>query len=176
MCRLVTNIYYKIHSLGVVNNFFSPDLIFSRLTGFGPSRLTFSNASSTLFTNFSDSALLHQYILILWFPKPRDSKILFARSICFCAVKLPFLNWHSLGRHPTITTPSAPDFIAYNRCFTSILPVHRSLIIFMDGVYFKRATPAKSAAPYPHFKQTNVIILYLYSMFNSLLMVICLRS
>jgi hypothetical protein len=74
---------------------------------------------------------------------------------------LPVLNWHSFGRQPTITTPSAPDLIAYKRCFISILPVHRSLIIFTDGEYFKRETPAKSAAPYPHFKQTNVIILYL---------------
>ncbi|MFW9827388.1 MAG: hypothetical protein ACFFEY_07355 [Candidatus Thorarchaeota archaeon] len=40
-------------------------------------------------------------------------------------------------------------------CFKSILPVHLTLIILTEDVYFKRDTPAKSAALYPHFKQAN---------------------
>ncbi|MHA1196442.1 MAG: hypothetical protein ACTSRH_10805 [Promethearchaeota archaeon] len=56
-------------------------------------------------------------------------------------------------------TPSAPDLIAYKICFTSTRPVHLTLIIFTIGVYFNLETPAKSAAPYPHFKQANIIIL-----------------
>jgi hypothetical protein len=62
-------------------------------------------------------------------------------------VKFPTLNWHSSGRHPTTITPSAPVLIANKMCFTSILPVHLTLIIFTEGVYFNRETPAKSAAP-----------------------------
>jgi len=80
-------------------------------------------------------------------PKPRLSSNLFAKSTCFCAVKFPDLNWHSSGLHPTTITPSAPDFIAYKINLTSTLPVQRTFIIFTEGVYFKRETPAKSAAP-----------------------------
>ena len=58
----------------------------------------------------------------------------------------------------------------YNICFTSILPVHLTLMIFIDGVYFSLETPARSAALYPHFKQANTIILKLSTaMFNHLL-------
>ena len=67
--------------------------------------------------------------------------------MCLAAVKFPDLNWHSSGRHPTTITPSAPDFIANKMCFTSILPVHLNFTIFTVGVYLRRDTPAKSAAP-----------------------------
>ncbi|MFX1431623.1 MAG: hypothetical protein ACFFCY_15770 [Promethearchaeota archaeon] len=50
-------------------------------------------------------------------------------------------------------------------CLTSILPVHLTLIIFIEGEYFNRETPAKSAALYPHFKQAKTIILSVFSMF-----------
>ncbi len=112
----------------------------------------------TLFTNLSASAPLNQYWLILWPPSPLFSSILFAKSTCVLALKLPFLYAHSFFRHPTIITPSAPDIIAKRRCLRSTLPVHLSLIIFTEGVYFRRDTPARSAALYPHFKQANMII------------------
>lgn len=127
--------------------------------GLGPDLFTFSYASSTLLTNFSASALLSQYILTLRLPNPRFSKILLAKSTCLCALKFPSLNWHSFGRHPTTITPSAPAFMLYKMCFTSTLPVHLTLIIFTDAVYFIRETPAKSAALYPHFRQANITIL-----------------
>jgi len=79
-------------------------------------------------------------------PRPLDASILFAKSTCLWAVKLPFLNWHSSGRHPTIITPSAPDRMLNKICFKSTLPVHLTLIIFTVVVYFNRETPAKSAA------------------------------
>ncbi|MFW9968909.1 MAG: hypothetical protein ACFFDF_01830 [Candidatus Odinarchaeota archaeon] len=67
------------------------------------------------------------------------------------------MNWHSLGRHPTIITPSAPEIMLYRICFRSILPVHLTFTIFTEDVYFNLETPAKSAALYPHFKQANTI-------------------
>ena len=39
--------------------------------------------------------------------------------------------------------------------------MQRIFIILTEGVYLKRDTPARSAAPYPHFKQANISILKL---------------
>ncbi|MFX0027615.1 MAG: hypothetical protein ACFE8B_00275 [Candidatus Hermodarchaeota archaeon] len=44
-------------------------------------------------------------------------------------------------------------------CFKSTLPVQRTLIIFMEEGYFRRETPARSAALYPHFKHAKATIL-----------------
>ncbi|MHA1724796.1 MAG: hypothetical protein ACTSXH_08125 [Promethearchaeota archaeon] len=49
--------------------------------------------------------------------------------------------------------------MANNKYRTSIIPVHRIFMIFTEEVYLKRETPAKSAAPYPHFTQQKAIIL-----------------
>ncbi|MFX0007508.1 MAG: hypothetical protein ACFFA7_09240 [Promethearchaeota archaeon] len=73
------------------------------------------------------------------------------------------MNWHSLGRHPTIITPSAPEMMLYRMCFRSILPVHLTFTIFTEDVYFNLETPAKSAALYPHFIHANTIKLMLFS-------------